>query len=66
MLVVVITMRGVAVSVVNIIHVIVVGNGLVAALGAVNMIGVAVRLVLGARHDIDTRPHMRMQQCVAR
>ncbi len=59
-LVVVIAMRSVAVPVMDVIHVILVSNCLVTAVGAVNMIGVAVGFVFGAGHVRNAIAHMRI------
>jgi hypothetical protein len=59
-LVVVIAVRCVAMPVVDVVHVIVVGNCLVTAIRAVNMIRMRVGLVLGARHVDETIAYMRM------
>lgn len=59
-LVVVIAVRGVAVTIVDVIHVILVSNCFVATIGAVSVIGMAVGFVLGARHGYDRIAHMRM------
>ncbi|TDZ79507.1 hypothetical protein DE4585_03253 [Mycobacteroides salmoniphilum] len=60
MLVVVIAMRGVAVPVVDVIHVVLVSDCLVAAAGAVDVVGMVVGLVLGAGHALNTIADMRM------
>ncbi len=60
MLVVVIAVRGVAVPVVDVIHVVLVGDCLVAAVGAVDVVGMVVGLVLGAGHAANTIADMRM------
>lgn len=60
MLVVVIAVRGVAVPVVDVVHVVLVGDCLVAAVGAVDVVGMVVGLVLGAGHVANTIADMRM------
>lgn len=60
MLVVVIAMRGVAVPVVDVIHVVLVSDCLVAAVGAVDVVGMVVGLVLSAGHAVNTIADMRM------
>ncbi len=59
-LVVVIAVRGVAVPVVDVIHVVLVSNCFVAAVRAVNVVGVVVGLVLGAGHTSDPTSDMRI------
>nr|WP_182878590.1 hypothetical protein [Mycobacteroides abscessus] len=60
MLVVVIAMRCVAMPVVDVIHVILVSNCFVAAVRAVDVVGMAVGFVLGARHGYDRIANMRI------
>lgn len=60
MLVVVIAVRSVAVPVMDVIHVILVSDCLVTAVGAVNMIGVAVGFVFGTGHAPNAIAHMRI------
>lgn len=55
-----IAVRGVAVPVVDVIHVVLVRNCLVAAVRAVNVVGVVVGLVLGAGHASDPTSDMRI------
>ncbi len=53
-------MRGVAVPVVDVIHVVLVSDCLVAAVGAVDVVGMVVGLVLSAGHAVNTIADMRM------
>ncbi|TDZ94418.1 hypothetical protein CCUG62472_02612 [Mycobacteroides salmoniphilum] len=60
MLVVVIAVRGVAVPVVDVVHVVLVSNCLVAAVRAVDVVGMVVGLVLSTGHAFNTIADMRM------
>jgi len=59
-LVVVIAVRCVAVPVMDVIHMVLVSNCLVTAVGSVNMIGVVVGFVFGAGHVHQAIAHMRI------
>ncbi len=59
-LVVVIAVRCLAMPVVDVIHVILVSNCFVAAVRAVDVVGMAVGFVLGARHGYDRIANMRI------
>ncbi|QCH23263.1 hypothetical protein DSM43276_01519 [Mycobacteroides salmoniphilum] len=60
MLVVVIAVWGVAVPVVDVVHVVLVSNCLVAAVRAVDVVGMVVGLVLSTGHAFNTIADMRM------
>ncbi|TEA03857.1 hypothetical protein CCUG60884_02717 [Mycobacteroides salmoniphilum] len=60
MLVVVIAVRGVAVPVVDVVHVVLVSNCLLAAVRAVDVVGMVVGLVLSTGHAFNTIADMRM------